>query len=430
MNNKRTLIRQLSTLVFSVGVFFSYPIHAVTQVDGIAAVVDDDVVLKSELQQRMSQVYANFQQSGNALPPADELKRGVLNQLILESIQLQRSQRMGVNVSDEQLNSAMANIARSQGISFDAFRQQLLNDGSYYPLQEQIRKDISIKQLQNASLARRVNISPEEIDAFLSSPEGKALAKVRYQLGHILVPLSSDASNSERQKANEIIETARTEISTGKDPERWAKVYNVRHGTQVQGGFLGWRTQEELPSLFANVAPQMAIGDISSVLEAGNGLHIIQLIDSSGKAQLVTQSKARHILIKTSAILNEEQAELKATELRTKALNGESFSTLAKQNSDDIGTAQEGGDLGWSRPGAFVPLFEQTMEKTNVGDISLPFKTQFGWHIIQVEDRKDTDMREDVIKNQAYNIIRERKFDDVREEWLQQLRNNAYVNIK
>lgn len=398
----------------------------VEQLDSIAAIVDDDVVLNSELNARIATVKGNFERTGRPLPPDHELRTGILNQMIVESIQLQRGYRAGVRISEEQLNNALANIARSQGMDFENFRNQLIAQGSYYSMQDQLRREMIIDQVQKGSLSRQVNITPDELDAFLVSPEGKELSETRYQLSHIVVPLAGSASNAEKRKAKQLISQARELLSSGKNPQAWLE----KNQSSLQAGNLGWRTKEQLPSLFADQVESLGVGDVSEVLEAGNGYHIVQMLDTSNKAVLVTQYKSRHILIKPSAILTEEEAEVKANELRERALQGEDFEELARQNSEDIGSAQEGGDLGWSRPGMFVPEFEQTLASLQNGEISKAFQSQFGWHIILLEDTKETDMQDDVMKNRAYSVLRERKFDDVREEWLTQLRDNAYVDIK
>lgn len=404
--------------------------NALQQIDKIAAVVNDDVVLESELQERIAQAKANFARANAAPPPDSELRRGVLDRMILESIQLQRGLRAGVRVSDEQLNAAIAAVAQQQGMSLESFRDKLLQSGSYYAMQAQIRDEIIIQQVQSGSLNRLVNVSPDELDAFLASPEGQSLAQTRYLLSHLMVPVDSDASASTQRQARTIAESARQEIANGKNAERWAKVFNLRNNSNVQAGTLNWRTLEELPSLFADVAKDMTVGDISPVLEAGNGLHLLQLLDVSNKARLIEQRQGRHILIKPSAILDNDAAFEAAYALRARAISGEDFGELAKQHSEDIGTAAEGGSLGWSRPGMFVPEFEAALLNTPVGDISEPVRTQFGWHIILVEATRETDMSDDILKNRAYSVLRERKFDDVRDEWLQQLRNGAYVDIK
>ena len=427
---KTTSSKIAISLLFTIISGLSCNVIALQAIDRIAAIVNDDVVLESELQQRIDQAKANFSRSNATLPPDSELRQGVLDQMVLESIQLQRGKRGGVRVSDEQLNAAIANIAQGQGMSLDAFRSQLLQAGAYYSMQEQIRNEIIIQQVQSGSLNRLVNVSPDELDAFLASPEGQNLSETRYLLSHILVPIDDSATDTEKRQARTIIETARQEMANGKDAERWAKVFNVRNKSNVQSGTLNWRTLDELPSLFADVAPQMTIGDISPVLEAGNGLHLLQLMDVSSKARMVEQRKSRHILIKPSAILDNDAAFEKVYALRARAISGEDFAELAKQYSEDIGNAAEGGSIGWSRPGMFTPEFETTLLQTPVGSISEPLRTQFGWHIILVEDVRQTDMRDDVLKNRAYGVLRERKFGDVRDEWLQQLRNGAYVDIK
>lgn len=399
---------------------------ATVKLDGIAAVVDNDVVLQSELDTRIQGIKASFEQSDRKLPPDQELKTAVLNQMIVENIQLQRGENAGVKISEEQINESMARIAQSQGLSFEAFRNRIFADGNYHLVREQIRREMIINQVQMGSLSRQVSITPEELEAFLASPEGKELQENRYQVLQIIAPLASGASSANKRQANSLLSAAKNHVASGQPIANWLN----QHAGKIQVKNLGWRTLEQLPSLYADALGQLSQGDMSDVLTAGNGLHLIQLIDTTNKSQWVDQYKSRHILIKTSAILDDEKAQVHIAGLRQEAIDGAEFSALAKEHSEDIGSAAEGGDLGWSEPGMFVPEFETTLATLKNGEISQPFKSQFGWHIILLEDQKRTDMKDRMLKNRAYGVLRERKFEDVREEWLEQLRDNAYVDIK
>ncbi|MEH6549167.1 MAG: peptidylprolyl isomerase [Pseudomonadales bacterium] len=422
------ILRQLAGLLLSLSLIsFS---HAAQMLDRVVAVVDDDIVMESELNEQIEMVTKNIERQGAAMPPAEEIYREVLNKMIVESLQLQIARRAGVQISDAQLNQAMGTVASQMGASLDQFREQLLAEGSYYQTREQIRREMILRQVQNGSLSGKVLVTQPEIEAFLASNEGQQLTQARYRLSHILLPLTEDVSEDTVDSALSQLDTAAEEIRAGMPLLQWLSLYNQTSNKPLEGGDLGWRTADEMPSLFVEAVTEMGRGEVEGPLRSPAGLHLLQLADTTGGAKLVDQTKARHILVKTSEIRTEEQCQVLLSSIREQIMAGSDFAELARKYTEDIGTAQEGGDLGWSQAGQFVPEFEQTMAITEIDEISEPFRSPFGWHIIQVVDRRQHDVREDMLKEQAYGYIYDRKFQQELETWLQKIRDEAYVDIK
>ena len=406
-------------------------VAAVETLDRVAAIVDDDVVMVSELDERIQQLTKTFKKQGRPLPPASGMREGVLDQLIVENLQLQLARRAGMRISDAQLNEAMQRIAKSNGMNLDQFRQTLAAEGlSYTDAREQVRRDITIQQVQTSIIRGQIELTDQEVDNFLQSDEGRELIDTRYQLAHILVPMETISNPGDESRQRAALVRAASEIRSGTPLLQWLSNYNRSATAPLQGGDLGWRSDNELPALFADVVPPMAVGDVAGPLRSAGGLHLVQLTNRRGGAQLVTQTHARHILLKPSEIRSEKQCEALLTQLRQRIVGGESFADLARQYTEDMASAQEGGDLGWAKKGQFVPAFEETMANTPVGTISEPFRSKFGWHILQVQGRRQHDMSEEAAREQAYRYLFQRKFQGELESWLQKIRDEAYVDIK
>lgn len=392
--------------------------------DEIVAIVDDNIILRSELDERMQQVRANIAQSGQDIPE-ERIRREVMDIMILENLQLQMAERVGLRISDEQLSAAMARIAGQNNLSLDQFRKALNESGtSYNVAREQIRREMLLQQVQRGNVNQRIQITDQEIANYLESDEGRKRTAPEYHFAHILVTTPSDATPSTveraRQQADKIFQT----LQKGGDIDPLLKADNV------QPSDLGWRKQPDLPSLFADQASMVQDGEVLSPLKSASGFHVIKLIESRGHNEVIAQTRARHILLKPSAIRSEQDTEKLAASLRKRTQNGESFYDLAKTYSEDIGSAQEGGDLGWTNPGQLVPEFQEAMEATSIGKVSAPFKSRYGWHIVKVEDRRQQDVTMDLRRNMARNILHERKFDEELDIWLRKIRDEAYVDIK
>lgn len=398
-------------------------------IDRITAVVDDDIIMQSELTERV-QVVKN-QSKGMRLPPDDVLKQQVLERLITESIQLQMAERSGVRISDQQLNQTIESIAKQNGMSLRQFQQALEKDGvPYAQAREQIRRERVISEVQRYRVGGKIQISEQDIDSFLNSARGQSATAEEYRLGHILIQLPSQANKDQLKKAQNKAKKIVKELRKGADFEQTA-VANSEGRNALKGGDLGWRKEAELPSLFADIVPSLKKGGISDPIRSASGFHIIKITDKrGGEEQLVRQTRARHILIQETTIRDAKQSEQLINELYKRVKKGEDFATLAKEFSDDPGSKVSGGDLNWINEGDMVPAFEKTMKATKKGQTSKPFKSRFGWHILQVTDYRQKDMGEEVQRNQARQLLYSRRFEEELPIWLRQIRADAYVEVK
>lgn len=397
--------------------------------DQVVAIVDDDIVMASELRERIAAVNESIATRGIQAPPEDQLIRETLDRLILENIQLQKGQRVGVRISDAQLNSAMQRIAAQNRMTLDQFRQALEQQGqSYGAMREQVRREMIIQRVQGGNVNQRIQITDQEVDNFLATEEGQKMAQPEYHLVHALLAIPPDASAAEVASAEAHVEKLAKRIRNG---ESFEGVVSSSTGQYAfSGGDLGWRKLDDLPSLFSDVAPGLAAGQTADPIRSDSGYHLIYMAEKRGGEQVVAQTEARHILIKPSEIMTDEQARELVVELRARAESGEDFGELAREYSEDIGSAAEGGELGWTSPGQMVPEFDKAMAATAVDQISEPVKTQFGWHIIQVEGRRQQDMTSEAIRAQAMNYLHDRKYQEELDAWLRQIRDEAFVDIK
>ena len=422
-------IRKLLLATLFVGALIPAAQAAMETLDQVVAIVDDDVILASELRERVNALTQTMQSRGMDLPPEDEIIRETLDRLILESIQLQLGLRVGVRISDQQLDAAIEGIAAQNGMSVEQFRGALEQQGqSYAGMREQVRREMIIQRVQAGNVNQRIQITPKEVDNFLATEDGRKLTQAEYHLLHALLPVSPEASPEQVAAAQAQVEKLLRQIRAGQPFEQVIRSSTGQY--TFSGGDLGWRKAEDLPSLFADVAPNMAKGATSDPIRSDSGFHLIYMQDKRGGEQIVNQTKARHILVKPSEILTDEQARDLVASLRARALADEDFGTLAREFSEDIGSAAEGGELGWTSPGQMVPEFEQAMNDTPVGEISEPVRTQFGWHIVLVEDRRQQDMTSEALRNKAADFLHKRKYQEELDAWLQQVRDEAFVDIK
>lgn len=403
----------------------------VKQLDRVVAVVDDDVITASELIDRLHFVQRQFEANGMQLPPRDTLMSQLLERLILDSLQLQMGKRAGVRVSDEELTQAITSIAQGNKMDLDTFQKALAKDGmTYREFRDQIRREMIIARVQQNRVNDRIYISPQELQNFLDSPVGKAATADDYRVGHILLQVADDATpealKAAEAEANKIVK----ELRGGADFAQMAVAHSADQHA-LDGGDLGWRKAGQLPSLFAEQVLDAKVGDVLDPIRSASGFHIVKLLDKRGASTtVIDQTKVRHILIQPSEIRSEAEAKALAEDIRARIENGEKFEDLAREYSDDPGSALSGGDLGWVMPGQMVPTFEQHMNATKVGEVSDPFKSKFGWHILQVMDRRAQDMSEEFRKRQAMKILRDRRYDEELQAWLREIRDEAYVEIK
>jgi peptidyl-prolyl cis-trans isomerase SurA len=404
--------------------------QAATEIlDQVVAIVDDDVIMASELRERLAAITESIKARGMDMPPEDTLIRETLDRLILESIQLQMGQRVGVRISDAQLDAAVQRIAAQNRLTVDQFIARLEQQGqSYASMREDLRREMVLQRVQAGNVSQRIQITDQEIDNFLATEEGKALTQPEYRIVHALLPISPDASAAEVQAAEAQVAKLLKRIRNG---EPFDQVISSSGGRYTfTGGDLGWRKQGDLPSLFADIAPTLASGETSEPIRSASGIHLINMSAKRGGEQIVSQTQVRHILIKPSEILSDEQARELASKLKARIEAGEDFGDLARKYSEDIGSAQEGGKLGWTQAGQMVPEFEATMNSARIGEIAGPVRSQFGWHILEVTDRREQDMTKEAIRNKAAEYLHSRKYEEELDAWLRKIRDEAFVDIK
>ena len=424
---ERSVPALLSVPLLALCVLPSVASAQIEVLDQVVAIVDDDIILASELQERVQGVRSTMESRGVEVPSDDVLIRETLDRLILDSIQLQLANRYGVRIPDQQLDEAMTRLARQNGLTLEQFRIALEQSGqSYAAAREGLRDDLAIQRVQQGNVMRNINISEQEIDNFLTTEEGEAMTQPEYQVVQALLSISRGEDAAEIAAKEAYVDEVLSNIQSGQPFEQAVS------GTEpyaFTGGDLGWRKLGDLPSMFADTVPTLTVGEVTSV-RSSSGLHLVYLADAVGGEQLVRQTDVRHILIKPTEVLNEQAAEELVVELRARIEGGEDFGELARQYSDDIGSATEGGNLGWTNPGQMVPEFEATMAGTAEGSISQPFRSEFGWHILEVKARRDKDFSGEVRRNQVAGYIRDQKYQEELDAWLRKIREEAFVDIK
>ncbi len=410
---------------------FQSQTFAYVPLDRIVAIVNEDVIMYSELEARMRRVQGQMEQQGVRLPPRPVLERQVLDSLIQNRIQLQLAERSGIRVDDEMLNRAISNIAAENQVSLTQFREILEKDGfSYEQFREDIRNEITLTQLRKRQVENRIIVTEREIDNFLANQEFQGNLQTEIRISHMLFSLPEGATEEEISQVREMANSVRNDLLAGAD---FAELANTVSDGQnaANGGDLGWRKSDEIPTLFSDYIPDMAKGDISELIQSPSGFHIIKITDvKSDEQSIVEQTHARHILIRTDELTSDDQAREKLEQLLLRIKNGDDFGLLAKGNSDDSVSAINGGDLGWRSPGELVPEFQREMDSLQPGEISKPFKSSFGWHIVQVLERRQHDNTESVKRGKARAIIHKRKLDEAMQNWARELRDEAYVEYR
>jgi peptidyl-prolyl cis-trans isomerase SurA len=400
--------------------------------DRVAATVNEGVVLSSELDEQMLVIAERMQQQKLDLPPTNVLRQQVLDRLVLQELQMQRANRAGIKVADEQLNNALADVAQSNNIKLADLPAALAAQGiDYGGYREGIRKEIALQILKQRDVIGRINVSPREIDQFLERQKKMPSESNEYNVSHILVAVPQAATPEQLDEAQKKADEVYQKATSGEDFARLAVSYSNAQ-TALEGGSLGWRKGPELPTFLSEVIAGMKTGDVTKPLRTPSGFHILKLNEMRGNAQvIVNQVHARHILIKPNELQDDATVQQKLASIRDRILNkGELFNAVASVVSEDPGSAAEGGDLGWAGPGTFVPEFEKQLAQLQPDEISQPFRTQFGWHIIQLLGRRQFDTTDDVRRQRAFAALRESKADEETELWLRRLRDEAYVEYK
>ncbi|MEJ2088325.1 MAG: peptidylprolyl isomerase [Gammaproteobacteria bacterium] len=432
MNSER-LRHLVLFLPLTAGLFLAGPaaFAEYRELDAIVAVVEDDVVLASELLERLDLVREQFAANNARLPPNDVLLSQIMERLIIESLQVQEANRRGVSVDDETLTRAMTGFAAQNDMTLEQFAQRLAQDGqNYAEFREQIRQEMLISRLQNGIVNRRIAISEQDVDDLLNSPYYQELLSDEFKVGHILLAIEPNADEATVKAAEDAATEIVKELRAGADFAEMAVSRSA--GTHaLEGGDLGWRRAAELPTLFAETVLQMEVGDVSEPISSGSGLHIVKLLDQRGAGvKTEQQSHLRHILVQPSEIRTEAQTEALIRDIHSRLLAGEDFAELAAEYSEDPGSALNGGDLGWTAGDEFVPAFREVMQATETGRISEPFRSQYGWHLLEVLERREQDMSDDARRDMAFQILHQRRFEEELEKWLKELRDEAFVEIR
>jgi peptidyl-prolyl cis-trans isomerase SurA len=401
------------------------------ELDAIVAVVDEDVVLASELLTRVKRIRDQFEENNQQLPPNDILISQLMERLVLESLQTQEAERRGVQVDDEALTRAVMSFAEQNKMNLDQFRQALANDGvSYVEFREQIRQEMLIQRLQRNLVNRRITISDKDIEDLLNSPYYQQLLSDEFRVGHILLAIEDRAPDAVLAEAEAAAIEIVSELRGGADFAEMA-VARSAGARALEGGDLGWRRAGELPSLFTEQVLNLEPGETADPIASASGIHIVQLLEQRGAGmQREQQTLIRHILVQPSEIRTEEQTEALIRTVFARLQAGEDFVALAAELSEDPGSALNGGDLGWTSGDEFVPSFAAAMNATATASLSEPFRSQYGWHVLEVQERREQDMSEEARRNMAVQILHQRRFDEELQEWLKELRDEAFVEMR
>jgi peptidyl-prolyl cis-trans isomerase SurA len=404
---------------------------SIQELDAIIAVVNDDVVVRSELDTEIDLILPQMQKAGTAPPPRPQLEKQVLDRLILKRLQAQRARDLGIQVEEATLNEALTNIAQRNGLSLEELQATLEAGGiRFADFREDTRSQIVTSRLQNQEVVNKIQITDQEIDRFLERESSRLIEREQVRLQHILIALPENPTPAQVQAAEAKATRLVARLRGGED---FAKVAAAESDGRnaLQGGDLGWFEMGAVPSLVSELAFTMAEGEISEPLSSPSGYHIIKLTEIKAATPAdVVQTNARHILIRTNELVSDEDAKRRLEQLRMRIVGGEDFAALARSNSDDTGSALKGGDLGWVNPGDTVPDFEEAMNALPPNGVSEPFQSPFGWHIVQVIERRNQDKEGEFMRVKAREALQRRKAEEATEEWLRQLRDEAYVEIR
>ena len=400
--------------------------------DRIVAVVNDEVITRNDLDERVTLAYAQLKRTGTPPPPRDVLEKQLLERLIVDRVQLQFARETGLKVDDAELDKAIVRIADENKMTLAQLRQALDKDGvPFAKFREDIRNEIVTVRLREREVDNRIVISDGEIDNFIKSQQGQSGGTDEYNLSHILVTVPENASPEQIQTRRARAEQALAQVKGGADFRQVAASFSDASDA-LQGGSMGWRDANRLPTLFTEALQKIQPGEVTALLRSANGFHLLKLNERRGSGAapvMVSQTRARHILIKTNELVSEDEARRRLVALKERLDNKADFAELARGNSEDA-SAVKGGDLGWLSPGDTVPEFERAMNELKPGEVSSPVKSPFGWHLIQVLERRNEDMSRERQRLNARMALRARKSDEAYQEWVRVLRDKAYVELR
>jgi peptidyl-prolyl cis-trans isomerase SurA len=401
--------------------------------DRIAAIVNDGVVLNSQLEEQTEEITERLRQQKTELPPRNVLRQQILERLVVEEIQVQRANKLGIQVSDEMLNGALDDVAKRNNIGFADLPQALAQQGiDYRTFRDEIRRQMTLQLLRQRDVIGRINVSPRELEQFMARQQNAPDRNAEYNVSHILISVPVSASPEQIEAREARAKEVFNKAQSGDDFAQLAVTFSDS-STNIEGGSLGWRRGAQLPSILADQIPKMKPGQTSEPIRTPSGFHLFRLNEVRGGVQqaVVAQVHARHILVRTNELEDDQTVQQKLANIRTRVLEGkEDFAAIAAVTSQDPGSAADGGDLGWAGPGTFVGEFEKQIGALNENEVSQPFKTQYGWHIVQLLGRRQHDSTEDLRRQRAFAELRETKAEEETELWLRRLRDEAFVEYR
>lgn len=428
----RIVLAVLMLSSFALGAHAQSRPRAPVEIDRVVAVVNDEAITKHELRTRLATVERQLRAQGTQLPPQEVMERQLLERMIVDRIQLQFAKETGMQVSDGELDGALRRIAENNRLSLPDFRAALARDGvDWSKFREEIRGEMIVGRLRDREVESRIVISEGEVDNFLANPQNAGSGEVVVHLAHIVIRVPEQADTAQLMRIRARAEQALQQIARGDDFGKVAATYSDTPDG-LSGGSMGQRPLDRLPTLYADAAQKLEPGGVSGILRSPAGFHILKLIGKSGGAattKAIKQTRASHILIKVSELVSEAEARRKLVGLKERLDNGANFAELARLHSNDL-SATKGGELGWLYQGDTVPEFERAMDALKIGEISQPVQSPFGWHLIQVHERRTDEASQERQRLVAKQALRERKSDEAYEDWLRQMRDRAYVEYR
>jgi peptidyl-prolyl cis-trans isomerase SurA len=431
-DRRRRPARQLiRALVLSALFLAGATAKATEPLDRIVAVVNDGVVLQSELNERTNRIRDQLREQQTSLPDDEVLRKQVLDRLVMEKIQLQLAERSSIRVDDRLVNANLRRMAEANGLTLDEFRRAMEQDGySFAEFREEIRTQLIISRLRSQQVENRIQVTDQEIDNELANVAAGGEREQEYLLSHILVAVPEAAGPGEIQAARTKAQSLLDRLQAGENFHELA-VAESDGQKALEGGDVGWRKASQIPTLFADAVREMRPGQTSGLIRSASGFHIVKVEDIRGdEKHMVIQTHARHILIKPDALTTAEDARTRLEQLRIRIKGGDDFATLARSHSQDTVSAARGGDLAWVNPGEMVPEFEEVMDALQPGEISEPFESRFGWHLVEILERRDYDSTEEYRRNRAREAIFKRKSIEETAIWLRRLRDESYVEYR
>ncbi|MBB1362501.1 MULTISPECIES: peptidylprolyl isomerase SurA [unclassified Shewanella] len=426
MKHSKKIIFALLALAMS-----NTSVAAPMPLDRVSVQINDGIILESEITNMVSTVKANAKAAKQTLPSDDALRTQVIERLILTHLQMQMAERIGLQIGDLQLDQTIENIAKEQKVTVAQMQQTIESEGtSFSQYREQLRQEVTLGEIQRIQVQRRIQVSPQEISGLVKLIQEQGLKDVEFQIGHILIEIPSNPTSEQLESASRRAEIVLKRLNNG-DDFRSTAIASSSGPKALEGGIWDFMNINEMPTLFAEVISNAKKGDIIGPIKSGSGFHIIKVVDTRGlQTQEVEEVKSRHILLKPSPILSEDRAKAMLANFLTQVRAGDAdFAKLATQYSEDPGSAAKGGELGWADPSMYVPEFTQTLASLQEGQYSEPFRTTHGWHVVQLESRRKTDATEQFNSNRAHQLIFRRKFNEELQNWLDEMRSEAYIEI-